>query len=59
MSNTEIKHLFIASCYNSRGEYLSERRRDYCAAQFRWSCFIDDLCKSGEITQRAYDNATF
>lgn len=27
--------------------------------QFEWSCFIDSLCKSGEITQRQYNRATF
>lgn len=59
MSNAEIKKLFIATCYNTRGEYLSERKRDYCAAQLRWSCFVDYLCKDGQITQRQYDNATF
>lgn len=27
--------------------------------QFEWSCFIDSLCKNGEITQRQYDRVTF
>lgn len=42
-----------------RGAYLKARRADYCKVQFEWACFIDSLCKSGEITQKQYDNATF
>lgn len=39
--------------------YLRARREDYCKVQFQWSCFIDCLCKNGEITQSQYDRATF
>lgn len=31
----------------------------YCKVQFEWACFIDSLCKSGEITQKQYNSATF
>lgn len=56
----DIKKAFIEACYNGdRGAYLKARRADYCKVQFEWSCFIDSLCKSGEITQRQYDRATF
>lgn len=39
--------------------YLKARRDDYLKVQFEWSCWIDMLCKSGEITQKQYEQATF
>lgn len=27
---------------------------DRCKKQFAWTCFIDMLCKDGEITQQQY-----
>jgi len=29
--------------------------KDIPARRFEWHCFIDSLCKNGEITQRQYD----
>ena len=56
----DIKKSFIETCYNGdRGAYLKARKVDYCKVQFEWSCFIDSLCKNGEITQRQYDRVTF
>lgn len=55
-----LKGRFIKAVYN--GDYRAYRKarnNDYCKVQFEWSCFIDSLCKEGEITQRQYDNATF
>lgn len=55
-----IKKAFIECVYDgNRGAYLKARRADYCKVQFECACFIDSLCKSGEITQKQYDNATF
>ena len=56
----DIKKAFIETCYHGdRGAYLKARKVDYCKVQFEWSCFIDSLCKNGEITQRQYDRVTF
>lgn len=55
-----LKRRFINEYYNGNYKaYLRARKADYCKVQFEWSCFIDSLCKNGEITQRQYDNATF
>lgn len=39
--------------------YLRARQYDYCKVQFEWSCWIDALCKDGEITQAQYEQAVF
>lgn len=55
-----LKRRFINECYNGNYKnYLKARKADYCKVQFEWSCFIDSLCKNGEITLRQYENATF
>ena len=60
MRTIDIKKAFIEAYYNGdRGAYLKARKADYYMVQFEWSCFIDSLCKSGEITQRQYDKVTF
>lgn len=43
MKTADIKKAFIECVYNGN----------------RWACFIDSLCKSGEITQKQYNSATF
>lgn len=60
MRTIDIKKAFIEAYYNGdRRAYLKARKADYCKVQFEWSCFIDSLCKSGEITQRQYNRVTF
>lgn len=60
MNSAQIKKLFIAEVYNGdKGEYLRARNADRCKVQFEWACFIDALCKNGEITQEQYERATF
>lgn len=55
-----LKRRFIMEVFNGDYKaYLRARREDYCKVQFPWSCFIDCLCKNGEITQSQYDRATF
>lgn len=55
-----LKGRFINEVYNGDyGAYRRARNDDYCKVQFEWSCFIDSLCKAGEITQCQYENATF
>lgn len=60
MRTTTLKRRFINEMYNGNyAAYLRARKQDYCKVQFEWSCWIDSLCKNGEITQKQYDNATF
>lgn len=60
MKTNELKRAFINAYYSGNYKaYLRARKADYCKVQFEWSCWIDSLCKDGEITQRQYDNATF
>lgn len=55
-----LKRRFINDVYNGDyKQYLRERREDYCKVQFAWSCYIDALCKDGQITQAQYDRAVF
>ena len=55
-----IKRMFINDVYNGDyKKYLRARKADYCKVQFEWTCYIDYLCKSGIITQKQYNNATF
>lgn len=55
-----LKRKFINEVYEGNyKKYLRERRDDYCRVQYILSCWIDSLCKNGEISQRQYDRATF
>jgi len=55
-----LKRRFINEIYGGNYQmYLRERKADYHKVHFEWSCYIDSLCKNGEISQRKYDNATF
>lgn len=55
-----IKRRFINEVYGGNyTAYLRARWADYCKVQFEWSCFIDALCKAGEITESQYFHATF
>lgn len=54
------KRRFVDECYDGdRKAYLRERREDYCKAQFKWTCWLDGLLKSGEITQAQWNSAVF
>lgn len=60
MTKETLKRRFINEVYEGDYKrYLRERKDDYYKVQLEWSCFIDYLCKSGEITQRQYDSAIF
>ena len=55
-----LKGRFIDEAFDGdRKAYLKDRRDDYCKVQFMWSCWMDALCKNGEITQRQYERAVF
>lgn len=60
MRKPTLKRRFINEVYEGDYKrYLRERKEDYCRVQLMWACYIDGLCKDGEITQRQYDNAVF
>lgn len=54
-----LKRRFINEVYGDYKSYLRARRDDYCKAQYEWSCWIDSLCKNGEISQKTYERITF
>lgn len=55
-----LKRMFINDVYGGDYKrYLRERKADYCKVQFEWTCYIDSLCKDGQITQKQYDRAVF
>lgn len=55
-----LKRRFINEVYGGvYKHYLRERRNDYYLVQFIWSCWIDSLCRDGEISQKQYENETF
>lgn len=39
--------------------YKAARISDYLKVQFEWECWIDALCKSGEITKQQYEQVVF
>jgi len=58
--NKVLMHRFIEEVYGGDSKrYRQERKDDYCRVQYIWACWIDELCKSGEITERQWENATF
>lgn len=59
MKLAEAKRLFIEEYYGTKSAYRRARRDDYCKVQLEWSCFMDCLCESGQITAAQYDRATF
>lgn len=55
-----LKRRFIDEVFDGNYKaYLKARREDYCKVQFEWSCWIDALCKDGEITQKQYEQTLF
>lgn len=48
--NETLKRRFINEMYGDYKSYLRARKDDYCKVQYEWSCWIDSLCKAGEIS---------
>ena len=59
VNSRTLKRRFINEVYGDYKLYLRDRKDDYCKVQFEWSCWIDGLCKAGEISQKVYERATF
>lgn len=58
--SAELKKRFIDECYDGdKKAYLKARKDDYCKVQYEWSCWMDALCKNGEISQEAWNKVTF
>lgn len=55
-----IRQRFIDEVFDGDYKaYKAARISDYLKVQFEWSCWIDALCKSGEITQKQHEQAMF
>ena len=55
-----LKRKFIDEAFDGdHKSYKKARQDDYCKVQFEWSCWIDALCKNGEITTKQYEEAVF
>lgn len=59
MTARQAKRLFINEVYGTDKKYRQARREDYYKVQFEWTCFIDTLCKDGQVSQRTWNTATF
>lgn len=58
MKKSEADKLFMAM-YGSEKKFRQALKADWLAVQFDWSCFIDSLCKNGDITQQQYESWLF
>lgn len=55
-----IKRRFINDVYGGNyAAYRQARKRDLCKVRFEFACYIDGLCKDGEITEKEYNNTIF
>lgn len=60
MRKCDIKRAFVNDCFGGDWKmYIFARKNDYCKIQFMWSCYIDELCKAGIITQKQYNTVEF
>ena len=59
MRKHEADRAFVEDYYGSDEQFRLAVQDDYCKAQFNWSCFVDSLCKAGEITQQQYATWAF
>ena len=59
MRKAIVTHMFIEQFYGSHTALHNALKADWWAVQFNWSCFIDALCKNGDITQEQYNTWTF
>lgn len=59
MRKATVTHIFIEQFYGDLATLHTALKADWWAVQFNWSCFIDALCKNGDITQEQYHNWTF
>ena len=58
MNKSDVIQAFIES-YGNKNELHKALRQDYLAVQFAWECFVDGLCKDGDITMEQYESWTF
>lgn len=59
-TNKSIKRRFIDDVYNGDEKaYRQARKADYLKVQYEWTCYVDNLCKNGEITEKEANNTLF
>lgn len=59
MTMMEANHLFVKEYYGDHKSFVKAVRDDYYKVQLEWSCYIDDLCREGVLTERQWQRATF
>lgn len=59
MHKSQAIQIFVEGYYGNKKELHKALRQDYLAVQFAWECFVDGLCKDGDITQEQYNSWTF
>lgn len=56
MTQVEIKTRFISEYYGSAAAYKQARKADKIAVAMAFGLFLDNLQRSGEITDKQYNN---
>lgn len=59
MTKEQASKLFVESHYEDNRNLRAALKADRLAVQFEWSCYIDSLCRDGEITMKQYESWTF
>lgn len=58
MKQSEAKRIFEES-YGGNLNLRNAIKKDMLAVKFDWDCFIDALCKNGDITIQQYESWMF
>lgn len=59
MTKAQANRLFVEAYYGDTNALRRALKQDRLAVNYAWQCFIDALCKDGEITQEQFANWTF
>ena len=59
MTKYHATKTFVEAYYGNSHSLRKALKADRLAVQFEWSCFIDSLCRDGEITMKQYESWTF
>ena len=59
MHKSDAIQIFIEAYYGDKEQLQSALRQDYLAVQYAWECFVDGLCRDGDITTEQYYSWTF
>lgn len=59
MRKSQATSLFIETYYQTSKALHKALKTDRLAVQYEWECFVDSLCRDGNITQDQYNSWTF